>query len=284
MWTFSGGSPASSTDPSLSVCYNSPGVYDVSLIAYNDQGSDTAFGSIEVFDFPSLDLGSDESLCEGESVLLDASASGIPVFWSTGSQSPTISVDSSGTYWAEVDNEGCSTRDSINVQFDPFPQLELGDPQLLCEGDSIFLDASFSGATYSWNTGSFDPEILVDEPGLYVVESQIGNCVSSDSIQIDFAICNCMVEVPNAFTPDGDGRNDDWRPIHFCPFEEYELRVWNRWGQLIFETDQAEDRWDGTFKGKPQEMGNYVWVLSYKWNELGTLRNENLQGTILLIR
>jgi gliding motility-associated-like protein len=89
--------------------------------------------------------------------------------------------------------------------------------------------------------------------------------------------------IPNAFTPNGDGLNDKFR-ILGTPIEnitEYNFRIFNRWGQIIFETNNIEDAWDGTTKGQICPAGVYVWEIFYKDSNKTKVTNK---GTVMLIR
>jgi gliding motility-associated-like protein len=93
---------------------------------------------------------------------------------------------------------------------------------------------------------------------------------------------SCYITVPNAFTPNGDGRNDYLYPLNAYKATNLEFMVFNRYGQLVFETQDWTHKWDGTFNGVPQEVGTYVWTLRYTDGESG--RQFFLKGTSVLIR
>ena len=88
--------------------------------------------------------------------------------------------------------------------------------------------------------------------------------------------------VPNIFTPNGDGVNDFFSPILQCPFPAYRLQVFNRWGQLIFETDDPKQGWDGAFNDEPAPSEVYFYQLSYQ--EFEGEPAERRQGDVVLLR
>jgi gliding motility-associated-like protein len=95
-------------------------------------------------------------------------------------------------------------------------------------------------------------------------------------------LMSCNIDVPNAFTPNGDGLNDFLSPINAIKAINLLFRVYNRYGQMIFESKDWEKGWDGTFKGEPQEPGVYVWTLSYtNWD---TGKDVFRKGSAVLIR
>ena len=74
---------------------------------------------------------------------------------------------------------------------------------------------------------------------------------------------SCFLAVPTAFTPNGDGLNDQLYPLNAVKAEELDFRVYNRWGQLMYQTSNWKKGWDGNFKGRQQGPGAYVWFLSF---------------------
>lgn len=103
------------------------------------------------------------------------------------------------------------------------------------------------------------------------------NCFDSDTVEID----TCpLFFIPNAFTPDGDGLNEVFK-VEGVGLNEFQLYIFNRWGQLIFESKDPEVGWDGTFKGNPVQVDVYVYKLIYKG--LGFAREQQV-GKIALLR
>jgi gliding motility-associated-like protein len=87
-------------------------------------------------------------------------------------------------------------------------------------------------------------------------------CTNSDSVLISPEAC-CKVSFPNAFTPNNDGRNDRFRPV-FNGYHRFSgFRIFNRWGQTVYESINTDAEWDGTFGGVPQDMGIYFYFIKY---------------------
>src|SRR4030095_11509525 len=89
------------------------------------------------------------------------------------------------------------------------------------------------------------------------------------------------ISVPNAFTPNGDGRNDWLYPLNIYHVTDFEFRVYNRLGQLVFETRDPAKKWDGTINGRLQGTGTYIWMLNYT-DESGN--KSSSRGSTVLIR
>lgn len=132
----------------------------------------------------------------------------------------------------------------------------------------------------SSSTGKFVVNAgTVDKP--YFIQIKKGNCQSAAwtfHIRIKKA---AGLFFPTAFSPDGDGRNDTWKPITDGSFEIYTLRIYNRLGQLVFESGNPATGWDGRLKGQHQPSGNYIWILEAKDRTNVQLRKK---GQLLLIR
>jgi gliding motility-associated-like protein len=133
-----------------------------------------------------------------------------------------------------------------------------------------------------WNDGSTGPFLDVTKAGTYSV-TVFNDCGSStDQITVDFTQCDPKPTFPNAFSPNGDGRNDYFRPVVRGPMYEYELRIFNRWGELIYLGYDSKKGWDGRYQGQPVSIGTYVWWLTYKKMPNG---NPNIiKGEVTVIR
>jgi gliding motility-associated-like protein len=135
---------------------------------------------------PIVNIGHDTLLCNGVTLLLNASNAGAGFGWSTGVTTQTISVSTPGIYWVDVNNGVCpKVRDSITVTYKNKPAVNLGRDTTLCTGSSILLNAANLGATYGWSTGVGTQTISVSAPGYYWVDVDNGVCPKvRDSIYI----------------------------------------------------------------------------------------------------
>ncbi len=133
-----------------------------------------------------LDLGNDTLLCDGEVILLDAGLGGAAYLWHDSTTFPQYLVSLAGMYWVRVSLGGCSNLDTITVDYQAMPIVELGADTTLCEGDSLILTASTPGATYLWQDGHTGQDYVVTQAGLYRVEVSINGCSASDSVYISY--------------------------------------------------------------------------------------------------
>jgi gliding motility-associated-like protein len=285
-WSFAGGEPATASGPDAVACFDSPGTWTYTLVVANGAGTDTATGSVTVLSVPSVDLGPDTAVCAGDVLLLQASGLPAPQ-WSDGGTGPTREAADEGWYWVQAGGV-CPVRDSLYLSVLPLPAPELGPPTLpLCTDSTLRLEVGGflpSGTQLAWNTGAQGDGIVVGAPGTYTVTATAGGCTSQDAVNVLETPCGCSFTMPNAFTPDGDGRNDRFRPVFACAVEAYRLRVYNRWGGLVFEARDPALGWDGTLAGRPQEAGAYLWTLEATIRDRGRVGERWAQGSLTLLR
>lgn len=221
---------------------------------------------LEIIRF-NLTLGSDIYTCEP--VVLDPVTDAQMPFqytWSDGSQGGSLQVTTPGFYSVTLNKEGCKRSDTVAVLKDDL-QLNLPQEANFCKGGSVRLDASVPGnASWLWQDGSTDPYFIAEQAGLYSVTVSKGICVVSDTVLVKEVFCgDCVSGIPSVFSPNGDGRNDQFRPVLSpdCPVKNYRLNVYNRYGQLVFFSNRPELGWNGRFGGAPADVGVYMYYLEF---------------------
>lgn len=241
----------------------------------------------DTFFFSNIDfevnLGNDTLLCAGDSLLLEpGSPDSLLYTWSNLSGDPELWVRQPGIFWLKVSKGSCSKTDTIHVQERPF-SVDLGADTRLCKGERHTLYANIAGSSYQWNTGSTAPAIEVDSSGLYKVEVRDGNCYTSDSIYISFVDCtNCLI-LPNAFSPNGDGRNDAFLVQPRCPVANYQIKIYDRWGRNIFSANNLNTHWDGYINGRAADVGVYYYSIQITYDLPGAEVNL-YKGEITLLK
>lgn len=147
------------------------------------------------------------------------------------------------------------------------PTIDLGNDTSLCVVENIILKAGPFFETYQWSDFSSGTSIVVDEPGKYWVEVKDGNCIIRDTIVIEEIPfnCGCKIYVPNIFSPNNDGINDEFHPLSPCELLDYQLTVFDRWGRMAYRSNDAAEGWDGSLKGRPVERGVFVYILQYRF-------------------
>ncbi|MBX2978714.1 MAG: gliding motility-associated C-terminal domain-containing protein [Flavobacteriales bacterium] len=169
-----------STDPTYTV--STAGLYSVTVTANGCPASDNV--NFIFNPLPVVDLGADLSLCDGQTVTLDATVPGATYGWSTGANTPTYTVSGPGTFGVNVSLNGCLAYDAVNVFYDPIPVVDLGNDLTVCEGVQVMLDVGTPGGSYLWQDGSTDPTFSANTSGTYSVQVTVNGCTGSDAMDI----------------------------------------------------------------------------------------------------
>lgn len=213
---------------------------------------------------------------------------GITYLWQDGKMDQVYFAYKTGIYHLHARKGFCSVKDTIDIEFIR-AHPNLGDDILICLEDKIDTIVTVraetgSNATILWNTGSTAKSIQVTEPGTYSVTVSDRGCSGSDTIEVSKVLCDCELDYPNAFTPNGDGLNDYFLPFDIsCPMDEYRLSVYDRFGKRVFTTENAHQGWDGTDNGTPLKVGVYFFYAKYKPDGVKS-KVKHAKGDVTLIR
>jgi gliding motility-associated-like protein len=298
---------------------------------------------------PTLNLGSDLSVCDNENKVLKANVPNAIYLWQDGSSGDALVIKTAGLYWLQVYKDGCAVRDSVNVTVNRAGIMNIGNDTAICSGSEYFIDAFQNDiVTYQWQNGSTAPQFKIQQPGVYWLKVQYANgCSNMDSIKVlskqppsiewdnDSVYCSspillkpnansgsylwqdgstsstiwatkpgdytveirnecgaakgtisiteglCELYMPNAFTPNGDGKNDIFRIKNPQFVREMKMQIFNRWGEVVFITSDSKKGWDGKYKNREQPLGNYVWIISL----IDTKgQSKTYSGNVVLIR
>jgi gliding motility-associated-like protein len=230
---------------------------------------------IEVVEvFPTA--GNDTIICPGETATIWADG-GVSYSWSPAatvsspnSATTEVTPVNSTTYTATVtDENGCFATADVQVDLFPSPYVFTSPDVYPFQGDEIELTANGSGpGTYSWapedNLSCTDCQttsLIANENAEYFVYFVDENgCEAMDDVRI---ILEGIIYVPNSFTPDGDGHNDTFYP-QGGNIVDFQMIIFNRWGEVVFESFNLNGQWDGTYGGKVCKDGTYVWKITYR--------------------
>ena len=294
-WDFGDGTTANGSQ--VSHIYKSLGNYEVTLFTHNLclDTYDTLEKTILVSLRQAVSAGNDTAVCKGSDVKLRATdVPGSTFLWNgpneftSEEQNPllgNLEVHQSGSYQVVATFSGCATFPAFTeIQVhDPVP--ELGPDSSFCplEGETYeLIPGNFT--SYLWSNGSKRNTLEVTSGGLYHIHvwDELG-CQGNDTVLLKER-CPTHIYFPNAFSPNGDGKNDYFKLIA-GDVEAYSLMIYDRWGRLVFQAADPESEWDGTFQGAHLPEGVYVWRVAYDGYspERKTYHFER-SGTVTLIR
>ena len=187
-------------------------------------------------------------------------------------------------------NDGSPCADTLvsNVTILDMPVVDLGANQIVPVCSSVQLDAQNAGSVYDWSTGENSQVIeLINIPNdtiIWVEVNKLG-CKESDTVNIQVENPETRIFLPNAFTPNNDGNNDVFIPVGINSFiTDYKMNIYNRWGQLIFESENPTEGWNGFYNSEPCPMATYTYSMSYRAETCVSERNEKVTGMVTLIR
>lgn len=277
-WTGPNGFSSTQAQPVLNdIDFNAAGIYNVT--ATSDKGcSVSGSGSLTVHPPVDAQLTGDDHICEGASTLLQASG-GDNYTWTPATAlsasnvpDPTASPTDTTQYKVRVTSSfGCSDSAEIVINVWKKPVANAGPDKITREGVPVTLEGLAGGTdvTFNWSPfmGLNDPSRLRPvatlnndmKYALHVVSNN-GCGVSIDSVYVKVYK---QIVIPNAFSPNNDGINDTWRIVAIETYPNPEVRVFNRYGQMVYGSKGFKS-WDGTFNGKKLPTGTYYYIIDLK--------------------
>lgn len=272
-WDFGDGNTDTSANPSHT--YSDTGNYDVTLIVWNNYKCvpqyDTLLFSnyITVIASPNANTLFDTVICDGGSALLDAgNGNGQTYLWSTGSTMQTINVSNEGNYIVTISNAYCSIRDTAKVQI--IKNINLPPSVSLCEGLSgSVIGGIYSAGNYLWSTGDTTQNITVELPGIYWVTYTSNLCSSSDTLLVEDVPGGYTLYIPNSFTPNSDAINETFK-AEGENIETFQMIIFDRWGNKLFQSNDINSEWNGSYMGNIVEQDVYVYIIEFTTKCSGT--------------
>lgn len=263
---------------------STPGLYWVKVTV----GLCSTRDSFTIKNFPNeFKMGKDLRYCEKIDTTLTITLPNVTqVVWNKEVTGPVFRLTTPGKVVVELHNSnGCPEKDSIEVKLFPNPIVDLGPDTSLCLSETPTLDAGPGMISYLWNTGSTSQKIVGYDSGLYWVRvKDPEGCVNRDSVNLNKRkdAFPSIIFMPNAFTPNGDGRNDMY-PMnqYMVKGSLYNVKLFNRWGEKIAEFTNPDMNWDGNINGKPAPEGVYIFIAYW----IGCDNEKrSLQGNFTLLR
>jgi gliding motility-associated-like protein len=242
--------------------------------------------TITVTPKPQLGLPKDTTFCTTPTKLIANQINGATYEWSSGEIVNEITPTNAGKYVLKVSVGGCEVKDSTNVKRSSPPVIALSSqiqecfdastPYLLSAGTDLSLRYRWSPNNETTNT------INITQAGTYQVKvTNTDGCSSEKTVQMILR-CVSKIYAPTIFTPNSDGQNDTFSIIA-QDVVGYELKIYNRWGELIFVSTSESEIWNGLSKGEKAPEGSYTWQLTYRnANQPDDILTHS--GTVMLIR
>ena len=250
----------SSTEAYLEITEN--GLYWLELSSENCTNQDSILALFHPL--PQIELPADTVLCSGESMMLEADVPNAEVLWQDNSNNPYFEVFQGGQYWVEVSENGCFNKAVINVHYIPPPRLRFPRDTLICLGQQLRIAPQIQFADFEWLDNYSNSSVrYISEPGLYALQVVNPCGTDLDSIEVAFDDCKCFVYIPNAFTPNNDGRNDEFKVEYDCFFTSFDIKIFDRWGQVIHHSSNPDEMWDGYINGEEAKIGVYAYRIEY---------------------
>lgn len=272
--------------------FGSAGLYTVYLVVTDSIGcTDTVSANLTINPGVIADFNyQPDVLCTGDTIFFSNVSAGdfIAVDWDfgngvtdTSSTLVELVYNSSGTYTVTIiiqDAVCLPDTFSEDIHVYDYPFVYLGTDTSICIGESIVLDAGNPEYQHDWSTGEQTQAIVLGQvPQTVIVYVSNNGCIGKDTIFVENA---CPFFIPTAFTPNSDGINDVYKIITDGT-NDYELTIFNRWGQMVYQSSDPDESWDGTFEGLPEEMGTYIYLVEIQFSN-GVSRS--MRGNITLIR
>lgn len=294
-WDFGDGTETDEFEPTH--IYNQLGTYEMTLMVFDlcESTVDTFNKTLLVTLRDTILAGEDFEICAGDEVQLSSTDVGGahyewrgPNAYFSEEQNPLLTgttADFTGFYSVVGIVSGCATYPATQwVDVRALPHPDLGNDSTMCGDGPVFLDAG-DRVSYRWQDGSNFRDYTVTAPGSYWVDvTDDRGCVGTDTIHLE-EYCLPQLFVPTGFTPNDDDINDLFK-VSATFMISYEIQVFNRWGQLVFQTSNPDEFWNGSLPGGgPAGEGVYIWVVAYEWpGRDGFIYHRKESGTVTLIR
>jgi gliding motility-associated-like protein len=307
-WDFGDGATSSVKDPVHT--YNRPGTYVVSHIVQTESGcGKTITDTVRIYRTPDPSITSKDVICINTPELIEGILAvpdtAIKWTWTFGdgqtatSQNHHLTYTRDGNFTINVEAAnllGCKAAASKTVSVTPLPQINVAENPVISGGSSVKLPVTYSQSimTYNWSPEStldcHDCPNPVAKPKfsttykINVVDSN--NCKQEAEILVTVVCNDKNFFLPNTFSPNGDGVNDYFYPRGSSIDKIQSMRIFNRWGELVFEkrnfaVNSQSDGWNGTFKGKPANGDVYVYIIEFVCENATVLSS---RGNVALIR
>lgn len=237
---------------------------------------------------PSLNIGSDTTLCPGKNIVLHATKGFQNYLWQNGTNADSLVASTPGIYSLTATGFcGQVFGDTVIIARIRNDFL-INRPPPICLYDTAQIILYNQFKNYEWipsEKGMLNNDVLYlfpDTTTKYLISAEaFTDCIVTDTITIMVQDCPQQIFFPNAFSPNNDGLNDTFKPLITGKVRQFKFTVFNRYGQIIFQTTDPAMGWDGSYKNEQQEPGMYIWICE---TEFRGRQYKSLKGKVFLIR
>ena len=278
-------------DKSQTITVDEEGDYSVDVTdEIGCLGSDEIYVTKEFLPDPYFEK--DKIICEGTAITLapDAGFESYEIYWLSNVASFEIEVTETGAYSSVIQSEFCKDTFVVNVAKIDTPDaviIDLYGGGVYCfelESTALRIGSEEANISYDWIDFGRAEEVEIVAAGDYQVTASNDYCNSNYTHTIQ-EYCTGKLFIPNSFTPNNDGINDVFKPISNGHVDDFDFRVYNRWGDLIFQTNRLDEGWDGRLRNNIVLIDVFVYKISYQYlSEKGGFEKEELVGTVTVLK
>ncbi len=260
------------------------GTIAITHIVYDNVCPDTHTKAIRIKPLPYFNL-RDTTICNSGTVTYTVNE-GDNVLWEDGSTNRIRSFNQTGTYTATSFLEGCSYSNSFDMYVGTAPILNFPSDTTLCKDQILNLTVNASpGTQFNWSNGSRSNTITISSPQILNLVASNGCGTSSASIAINYLLENCDLFIPNAFTPNQNGKNELFNLVKRNALDVEKFVIYNRWGNIVYiQNDKNTEGWDGQYNGKPAVEGVYIYNIIYTTGVEPNISQNTIKGVFHLMR
>ena len=236
---------------------------------------------------PNFEISGDTDLCEGEKTEIEILTNSDIIWWD-GNNKPSRVFSNQGVFLFDLIEDACVFPQELNINMRELPEIDFRTNRISkCMGKQTILDPDIVYAEQLlWSSGDTLSNTLVTDPGIYSLTAYNSCGETTKTIEVIDEECECSVYIPNAFSPNGDGLNDTFQVVCDCEMSDYTLKIYNRWGQLVFETENPEMGWTAEFDDNGFSSPNslYSYKLTCLVSKSAFSKWVDKEGSISLVR
>jgi gliding motility-associated-like protein len=274
----------------ITLVFDTVGTGQFNVLVVNPCGQDNGNKNVLIKPLPPANTGADTTICDGSTITLSTTPVNNGTYqWGVvgaqsigGGQNKDVSPNDTTTYYVKVTVQpGCVSYDTLTV-FVEYPVLTYDTINICLDETATLVADTGQSYSYVWSSGETTQSVTKTEAGDYYVDISVPGeiCLKTQNFHLVVDTCYVPLTLPNVFTPDGDGINDYWQPFVIGNFDEFEILVYNRWGTMVYTTDNPAFMWDGkNTGGNLVSDGVYYYIAKTKYED----KLQDFSGTVTVL-